>query len=109
MPFSHDARPIVGECTSLGFDGLWLACGFGAQGIMEGPQAAAILANRLVSRLAETGTVGCAPEAESSDATAVLEAMDPGRPGCCARSVETSSGKGPTAPQIYSCVLESVA
>ena len=44
MPFSEDGKALVGECDALGFEQLWLACGFGPKGIMEGPMAGRLLA-----------------------------------------------------------------
>ena len=101
MPFSSDGVPIVGECAELGYGGLWLACGFGPSGIMEGPHAATLLAERLLARLRGQ------PEQLADDARTALRVMDPCRPSCCVREMEgelTSPGE----PQLYKCVLESL-
>mmetsp|Transcript_30203 Transcript_30203/g.68196 ORF Transcript_30203/g.68196 Transcript_30203/m.68196 type:complete len:97 (+) Transcript_30203:526-816(+) len=91
MPFSSDGLPMVGECAALGFGGLWLACGFGPTGIMEGPAAAALLAERLVVRLqggamAPTrpgmGRACAALSEEEEDKRVVLQTMNPCRQGC---------------------------
>lgn len=79
MPFSADGHPIVGECSTMGPPNLWLACGFGPSGIMEGPMAARLLARRIARRL---GLEGGAP-AEPDGARLAMRAMDPCRPGCC--------------------------
>lgn len=102
MPFSADGRPIVGECDSLGLSNLWLACGFGPSGIMEGPAAAKMLATRVAARIdaARPATPHAAPKEtaasaqgkprrvasavdEGEAAHVAMAAMDPCRPGCC--------------------------
>lgn len=82
MPFSADGRPIVGDCAVLGAPpNLWLACGFGPSGIMEGPMAARLLARRVAQRLELDSELTADPEG----AHEAMRAMDPCRPGCCVR------------------------
>eukprot|EP01083_Nonionella_stella_P131234 398551_1 len=51
MPFSMDGKPLVGELDSIGLNGVWMLCGFGPNGIMEGPGAAKYVADRIVNQL----------------------------------------------------------
>jgi len=55
MPFSLDMRPLVGSLRPLGeqFRGLWLAGGFGPEGMMQAPGATRFLAQRVIAVLKE--------------------------------------------------------
>ena len=50
MPFSIDGTPIVGELSETGYPGLWLATGFGPEGIMEGPAAGRWVGEQVVAQ-----------------------------------------------------------
>eukprot|EP00466_Bigelowiella_natans_P005361 jgi/Bigna1/75680/fgenesh1_pg.36_\ len=50
MPFSIDGNPLIGELSRISLPGLWITMGFGPHGIMEGPGAAAAVAEAIVSR-----------------------------------------------------------
>ena len=95
MPFAHDGKPIVGELSRLGLDGLWLCCGFGPAGIMEGPKAAQVLAELVVEDVLHTTprprTRVAMADAESGGddarwARVAMAWMDPCRAGCCVAS-----------------------
>eukprot|EP01084_Bolivina_argentea_P265057 449154_1 len=50
MPFSRDGMPLVGELDTINLNGVYLLCGFGPKGIMEGPGAAQYIANIIVNK-----------------------------------------------------------
>ncbi|KAL1529151.1 hypothetical protein AB1Y20_000110 [Prymnesium parvum] len=77
MPFSADGRPLVGECAAVGFANLWLACGFGPKGIMEGPMAGRLLAELIVAKLGARHD----REHEVQVASEALQWLDPCREG----------------------------
>ena len=85
MPFSADGKPIVGELAPLGLPNLWMACGFGPSGVMEGPMAASLLAARLAARLGFAGDGDGVGLGGDEEQRAVMRAIDPCREGCCAR------------------------
>lgn len=81
MPFSRDGWPIVGTLAPLGLPAVWLACGFGPSGIMEGPHAAKLLAARVAADCS-----GCQPamlKREGPEDKVAMACLDPSRPGCC--------------------------
>jgi hypothetical protein len=49
MPFSRDGLALIGSLAALGKPSVWVACGFGPHGIMEGPGSARILAKQIVT------------------------------------------------------------
>ena len=51
MPFSKDGRPLVGELAPLGLQDLWVACGFGSNGVMSGPHAGRLVGEASVASL----------------------------------------------------------
>jgi glycine/D-amino acid oxidase-like deaminating enzyme len=51
MPFSKDGRPMVGELAALGFEQLWVAVGFGSNGVMSGPHAGKLVGEAAVCTL----------------------------------------------------------
>jgi glycine/D-amino acid oxidase-like deaminating enzyme len=63
MPFSKDGRPMVGELTPLGLDGLWVAVGFGSNGVMSGPHAGRVVGEAAAASVAQKPQGGgVAPE-----------------------------------------------
>lgn len=64
MPFPMDGYPIVGELQSFGFPNLWLATGFGGNGIMLGPMFARFVADAVVgaSPLPLAVQTSCSPD-----------------------------------------------
>ena len=65
MPFALDGDLLVGELSSLGLRGLWIATGFGSDGIMRGP---------MVGKLVGQAIAGVAPLPQ-----AFVQAHDPCR------------------------------
>ena len=58
MPFSKDGRPLLGELAPLGHSGLWVAVGFGSNGVMSGPHAGRLVGEAAVAANAGSGAVG---------------------------------------------------
>jgi glycine/D-amino acid oxidase-like deaminating enzyme len=52
MPFALDGKLLVGEMGPLGLPGLWLATGFGPNGIMHGPCVAEMVASAITGEAA---------------------------------------------------------
>ena len=55
MPFSRDGSPLLGECAAAGVDRVWMLGGLGAEGIMQGPMAARVVAALIAERDADDG------------------------------------------------------
>mmetsp|Transcript_12746 Transcript_12746/g.16575 ORF Transcript_12746/g.16575 Transcript_12746/m.16575 type:complete len:509 (+) Transcript_12746:535-2061(+) len=73
MPFSmcEDGKPLLGELTNAGLNGLWLAVGFGPSGITLGPMAGKLLAETILS-------TDCEYASADSDSP-VMRELDPNR------------------------------
>ena len=74
MPFSRDGKPIIGELNDIGLDGIWLLCGFGPHGIMEGPGAAKWIADKVINKLNNIE--------EKLDDKDLIQSIDSLRPNC---------------------------
>jgi hypothetical protein len=104
MPFSLDGRPLVGGLQPVGaqFKGLWIAGGFGPEGMMQAPGSMHFLAKKLVKALVDEdaknidhstlseitnaskevsgGSQGSATHDDTQVGEAVLALFDPCRP-----------------------------
>ena len=59
MAFPMDGMPIIGNLSKVGLDGIWMLCGFGPHGMMEGPGAAQYIADCLVDGNGEDESALC--------------------------------------------------
>jgi len=86
MPFSVDGKPLVGSLKGVSerFDGLWIAGGFGGEGMMLGPGVAKQLA---VCIRTEIDSTLCTTR-EKSKASELLVDMNPCRTNGVRRTTE---------------------
>ena len=94
MPFAHDGKPIVGELSRLGLDGLWLCC-VRPRRHHGGPEGGAGARELVVEDVLHTTprprTRVAMADAESGGddarwARVAMAWMDPCRAGCCVAS-----------------------